>query len=43
VAGLDIPTYCRLAETGMKNFFVKTNMYNDYMALRAEAEKYEIK
>jgi GT2 family glycosyltransferase len=41
VAGLDIPTYCRLAETGMKNFFVKTNMYNDYMALRAEAEKYE--
>ena len=43
VAGLDIPTYCRRAEEGQYKFFAKTNLYNDYMALRAEAEKYEIK
>ena len=40
VAGLDIPTYCRRAEEGQYKFFTKTNLYNDYMALRAEAEKY---
>jgi GT2 family glycosyltransferase len=41
VAGLDIPTYCRLAETGMHNFFTKTGLYNDYMSLRKESEAYE--
>ena len=41
VAGLDIPTYCRLAEAGMNNFFVKSGLYNEYMNLRMEAEKYE--
>lgn len=41
VAGLDIPTYCRLAETGMQKFFTKTGLHNDYMNLRMEAEKYE--
>jgi glycosyltransferase involved in cell wall biosynthesis len=40
VAGLDIPTYCRRAEEGQYKFFAKTNLYNDYIALRAEAEKY---
>jgi GT2 family glycosyltransferase len=40
VAGMDIPTYCRRAEEGQYKFFAKTNLYNDYMALRAEVEKY---
>jgi GT2 family glycosyltransferase len=43
VAGLDIPTYCRLAEAGMQKFFIKSGLYNDYINLRAEAEKYEYK
>jgi GT2 family glycosyltransferase len=43
VAGLDIPTYCRLAEQGMHNFFAKKNLLTEYHELRAETEKYEYK
>jgi GT2 family glycosyltransferase len=43
VAGLDIPTYCRLAEEGMRKFFMKTGAWDDYMNLRKETEKYEYK
>lgn len=41
VAGLDIPTYCRLAEAGMQKFFIKSGLYNDYINLRKESEAYE--
>ena len=41
VAGLDIPTYCRLAEQGMHNFFTKKNLMNEYQQLRKETEAYE--
>jgi GT2 family glycosyltransferase len=40
VAGLDIPTYCHLAEAGMHKFFTRSGMYQEYINLRAEAEKY---
>jgi GT2 family glycosyltransferase len=43
VAGLDIPTYCRLAEQGMQNFFHKTGMMKDYLTLRNNVETYEYK
>lgn len=43
VAGLDIPTYCRLAEQGMANFFRKSGMWDSYISLRQQAEKYEYK
>jgi hypothetical protein len=41
VAGLDIPTYCRLAEQGMMNFFKKSGMWDSYISLRQQVEKYE--
>lgn len=41
VAGLDIPTYCRLAEEGMKNFFIKKNLWTEYIELRTKAQTYE--
>ena len=41
VAGLDIPTYCRLAEQGMHNFFTKKNLMTEYLQLRKETENYE--
>lgn len=43
VAGLDIPTYCRLAESGMHRFFTKSGLYDDYINLRKESEAYEYK
>ena len=41
VAGLDIPTYCKRAESGMYKFFQKSGLYNDYVSLRNETELYE--
>jgi len=41
VAGIDIPTYCRLAEEGQYRFFQKNNLLQDYTQLRAEAQTYE--
>lgn len=41
VAGLDIPTYCRLAEEGQRKFFMKTGAWNDFMDLRKKLEKYD--
>jgi hypothetical protein len=38
---LDIPTYCRLAEEGMAKFFRKSGLWNDYINLRQQVEKYE--
>jgi hypothetical protein len=38
---LDIPTYCRLAEEGMKNFFIKKNLWTEYIELRTKAQNYE--
>lgn len=40
VAGLDIPTYCRLAEEGQRKFFIKTGTWNDFMDLRKKLENY---
>lgn len=41
VAGIDIPTYCRLAEEGQYKFFQKNNLLQDYTQLRAKAQNYE--
>jgi len=41
VAGLDIPTYCRLAEEGQYKFFQKNNLLQDYTQLRTKAQTYE--
>jgi hypothetical protein len=41
VAGIDIPTYCRLAEEGQYNFFQKNNLLQDYTQLRTKAQNYE--
>lgn len=41
VAGIDIPTYCRLAEEGQYKFFQKNNLLQDYTQLRAKAQTYE--
>lgn len=41
VAGLDIPTYCRLAEQGMATFFKKSGMMDSYINLRQQVEKYD--
>lgn len=41
VAGIDIPTYCRLAEEGQYKFFQKNNLLQDYTQLRTKAQKYE--
>jgi GT2 family glycosyltransferase len=41
VAGIDIPTYCRLAEEGQYKFFKKNNLLQDYTQLRAKAQTYE--
>ena len=41
VAGIDIPTYCRLAEEGQYKFFQKKNLLQDYTQLRAKAQNYE--
>jgi GT2 family glycosyltransferase len=40
VAGLDIPTYCRLAEAGMRKFFLESGLWEAYTNLRNETEKY---
>jgi hypothetical protein len=42
VAGLDIPTYCRLAEEGQHKFFTKMNLMNEFAQIRAEANQYKI-
>lgn len=41
VAGIDVPTYCRLAEEGQYKFFQNNNILQDYIELRKKAEKYE--
>ena len=41
VAGIDIPTYCRLAEEGQYKFFQKNNLLQDYTQLRTKAQTYE--
>ena len=41
VAGIDIPTYCRLAEEGQYKFFQNNNLLQDYTQLRAKAQTYE--
>ena len=41
VAGIDIPTYCRLAEEGQYKFFQKNNLLEDYTQLRTKAQNYE--
>lgn len=41
VAGLDIPTYCRLAEEGQNRFFQKNNLMTEYHQIRKEAANYE--
>jgi GT2 family glycosyltransferase len=41
VAGIDIPTYCRLAEEGQYKFFQKNNLLQDYTQLRTKAQNYE--
>ena len=41
VAGIDIPTYCRIAEEGQYKFFQKNNLLQDYTQLRAKAQNYE--
>jgi GT2 family glycosyltransferase len=41
VAGIDIPTYCRLAEEGQYKFFQNNNLLQDYTQLRAKAQNYE--
>ena len=41
VAGLDIPTYCRLAEQGMVKFFQESGLWEQYIKLRQQTEKYE--
>jgi hypothetical protein len=40
VAGLDIPTYCRLAEEGQRKFFMKSGLWNDFIELRKKLENY---
>jgi hypothetical protein len=40
VAGIDIPTYCRLAEEGQYKFFQKNNLLQDYTELRKKASGY---
>jgi len=41
VAGIDIPTYCRLAEEGQYKFFQNNNLLQDYTQLRTKAQTYE--
>lgn len=41
VSGLDIATYCRLAEEGQMRFFKKNNLMDGYMELRKKAELYD--
>lgn len=40
LAGLDIPTYCKLAEEGQRKFFIKTGLWEEFMELRGKMEKY---
>jgi GT2 family glycosyltransferase len=40
VAGIDIPTYCRLAEEGQLKFFKDNDLINEFMEMRKKAEDY---
>ena len=40
VAGIDIPTYCRLAEDRQRRFIQKMGMENDFRRIRHLGEKY---
>lgn len=40
VAGIDIPTYCRNAEIGQRNFFVKKNLLREFNEIRNLGEQY---
>jgi GT2 family glycosyltransferase len=42
VAGLDIPTYCKLAEEGQRKFFMKSGLWNDFIELRKKLENYVV-
>lgn len=40
VAGIDIPTYCRNAEIGQRNFFEKKNLMKEFHEIRQLGESY---